>query len=106
MNDLIMMLFISNNILKIKIYISLIIGLIILYNILILKIINKFKNLYEKPILPKFIPSFIKSEVMNLYEISKFDELEKNIIINNIIQTNLFMFILFLLSIISILIHY
>ena len=43
---------------------------------------------------------------MNLYEISKFDELEKNIIINNIIQTNLFMFILFLLSIISILIHY
>ena len=99
-------LFISNNILKIKIYISLIIGLIILYNILILKIINKFKNLYEKPILPKFIPSFIKSEIMNLYEISKFDELEKNIIINNIIQTNLFMFILFLLSIISILIHY
>ena len=95
-----------NNLIYVKIILVLIIGLTVLYNIYIISVINKFTVSKNKPILPKYLPSFIKNEILCLYDISQTSELEKMIVINHIKKTNLAMLFLMLLGIIFILIPY
>ena len=93
-------LFINSQLIYIKLFLILMICLNILYNIITIYIINKYSTLNKKPNLYKFIPSPLKNKLLDLYEISQFEVVEKDIIINHIIKTILFMFILLLLLII------
>ena len=78
-------------------------GLIISYFIMKLYLIEKFKKYNEKPKLYKYIPGFIKKEILNLYEISQLDLVGISFIVNNIVFTLLCVIILFLIYIIIIL---
>ena len=51
----------------------------------------------------KFLPSFFKNKLIDLYEISQLDKNERDIIVNDFIKSLLFLTILFLISIIIIL---
>nr|YP_009652978.1 hypothetical protein [Taiwanofungus camphoratus]QCG70016.1 hypothetical protein [Taiwanofungus camphoratus]UKQ56092.1 hypothetical protein [Taiwanofungus camphoratus]WRO45217.1 hypothetical protein [Taiwanofungus sp. YW-2023a] len=97
-------LFISEKFIYIKLLIILMFVIIILYYILILHIIDKYSKLNEEPVLSKFIPLFIKSHILELYEISQIEKVDRQIIIDNTIITMLFMVIFLLLTVITLLI--
>ena len=45
------------------------------------------KKFNEKQKLYKYIPSFIKKEILNLYEISKLEPVNKSVVVNNTVFT-------------------
>lgn len=96
--------FISEKFFFFKLILTLTIFITIIYYILILYLINKYSKLNKEPVLYKFIPSFIKYEILNLYEISQIEEEDRQIIIDNNKKTMLFMIILFLISAITLII--
>ena len=51
----------------------------------------------------KFLPSFFKNKLIDLYEISQLDKNERNIIVKIFVKTMLFLIVLILISIIIIL---
>ena len=51
----------------------------------------------------KYIPGFIKKEILNLYEISKLESVHRSVVVNNTIFTLLSVLIYFMLYIIIIL---
>ena len=77
-------------------------GLIISYFIMELYLIDKFQKYNEKPKLYKYIPAFIKKDILNLYEISKLDLESRSAIVDNTVFTLLCVIILFLIYIIFI----
>ena len=93
-----------NGIFFIKLFISLIIGFNILIDIFILFFIYKCSKFNKMPIYSKFLPSFFKNKLIDLYEISQLDKNERDIIVNDFIKSLLFLTILFLISIIIILV--
>ena len=93
-----------NGIFFIKLFISLIIGFNILIDIFILYFIFKCSKFNKMPMYSKFLPSFFKNKLIDLYEISQLDKNERDIIVNDFIKSLLFLTILFLISIIIILV--
>ena len=77
-----------------------VISLSILYNIISINIIKKYSSLKETPHLNRYLPSFFKGKILMLYEISQLEHVEKDLLINHIIKSTLFMFILLLMVII------
>lgn len=77
----------------------------ILYHIIKLSIINKFIRFKEKPILNKYIPSFISNEIFSLYEISKYSENDKSIIIGIFLRHIKFYIFILLIAIATLLIE-
>ena len=71
----------------------------ILVNILEIFIINKYSKLNEEPKYNKNIPEFIIKEFQNLFEISKLEELAKEIILDNMLKTLIYLIILDILLI-------
>ena len=96
--------FINSYFIYVKVFTILMLLLTIIYFIIELRIIDKFSKLDAKPVYSRIIPHFIKSELDLLYSISKFTAIEKDIVVNHIIKTMLFLIILFLIMIIFILI--
>lgn len=78
-------------------------GLIISYFIMVLYLIDKFQKYNEKPKLYKYIPAFIKKDILNLYEISKLDLESRSFVVDHTVFTLLCVIILFLIYIIIIL---
>ena len=78
-------------------------GLIISYFIMVLYLIDKFQKYNEKPKLYKYIPAFIKKDILNLYEISKLDLESRSFVVDHTVFTLLCVIILFLIYIIILL---
>ena len=91
---------ILNNLFKIKWLVCLIDVLAILYNILILYFLNKYSTRSEAPILSKYLPSFVRNEILSLYELSQQTEHDKSIIIGLILKSIIayILLLLFLLA--------
>ena len=62
-------------------------GLFISYLIMVLSLIDIFKKMNDKPKLYKYIPAFIKNEILNLYEISKLEPVNRSVVVNNTVFT-------------------
>ncbi len=75
-------------------------ALIILYYILMLYLINKLSKKKNKLILSKYIPSFIQNQILFFYDISQFEQPQKEIILSNIKKTFKFISIMYALTII------
>ena len=73
--------FIGNNYLKMNLFLILIGELYLLDGIIELYLINIFSSYSEKPTLNKYIPSFISKKIFSLYDISKFNQEEKLLLI-------------------------
>nr|YP_009493179.1 hypothetical protein [Ganoderma calidophilum]AWJ63974.1 hypothetical protein [Ganoderma calidophilum] len=93
-----------NGIFFIKLFISLIIGFNILIDIFILCFISKCSKFNKMPMYSKFIPSFFKNKLIDLYEISQLDKNERDMLVNDFIKSLLILTILFLISIIILLV--
>ena len=78
-------------------------GLIISYFIMVLYLIDKFQKYNEKLKLYKYIPAFIKKDILNLYEISKLDLESRSFVVDHTVFTLLCVIILFLIYIIILL---
>lgn len=94
--------FLNNHIFKLKLLLCLIVILHILFDVLTLYLINIFSRLNDKPILNKYIPSFISNEIFSIYKISKSSENNKSIIIG-IYLKNIILLILLLLYLLALL---
>ena len=101
--------FLNNNILKLKLFFCLINVLILLHSVTELYLINIFSSYSEKPTLNKYIPSFISKKIFSLYDISKFNQEEKllliGIMLKNLISLlllNVFFLTIFIVFIILI----
>ena len=93
---------IISNLIYFKIILAGMLNVTILVNILEIFIINKYSKLKEEPKYNKNIPEFIIKELQNLFEISKLEELAKEIILNNMLKTLIYLIILDILLIIII----
>ena len=80
-------------------------GLFILYLIMVLSLIDILKKMNDKPILYKYVPAFIKNEILNLYLISKLDTVHRSVVVNNTIFTLLCVIIIFMIYIIILLLQ-
>ena len=78
---------ILNNLFEIKWLGCLIDVLAILYNILILYFLNKYSTRSEAPILSKYLPSFVRNEILSLYELSQMSNKAKSVIIGHTLKT-------------------
>ena len=79
--------FINNNYFQLQLLICLIGVLIILYFILILYFLNKYSTRSEAPILSKYLPSFVRKEILFLYELSQMSNKAKSVIIGHTLKT-------------------
>ena len=93
---------IISNLIYFKIILAGMLNVTILVNILEIFIINKYSKLNEEPKYNKNIPEFIIKEFQNLFEISKLEELAKEIILDNMLKTLIYLIILDILLIIII----
>lgn len=85
-------------------YIVFIVGvLFISYFIMVLSLIEIFPKFNEKPKIYKYIPAFIKKEILNLYEISKLEPVNRSVVVNNTVFSLLCVIIIFLIYIIILL---
>ena len=76
-------LFINCRFTYVKLFLILVISMDILYKIITIYIINKYSIKKKKePHLNKFIPSTLKSKILDLYEISQSCGVDKSLIIN------------------------
>ena len=75
-------LFINCRFTYVKLFLILVISMDILYKIITIYIINKYSILKKEPKLNKFIPSTLKSKILDLYEISQSCGVDKSLIIN------------------------
>ena len=92
--------FINNNYFQLQLLICLIGVLIILYLFLILYFLNKYSTRSEAPILSKYLPSFVRNEILSIYELSQQTEHDKSIIIGLILKSIIayILLLLFLLA--------
>ena len=81
--------FINNNYFQLQLLICLIGVLIILYFILNLYFLNKYSTRSEAPVLSKYIPPFVRKEILFLYELSQISNKAKSVIIGHTLKTNL-----------------
>ena len=79
--------FINNNYFQLQLLICLIGVLIILYFILNLYFLNKYSTRSEAPILSKYLPSFVRNEILSLYELSQMSNKAKSVIIGHTLKT-------------------
>ena len=88
--------FINNNYFQLQLLICLIGVLIILYFILNLYFLNKYSTRSEAPVLSKYIPSFVRKEILFLYELSQMSNKAKSVIIGHTLKTILAIILLLL----------
>ena len=72
---------------------------------MVLSLIDLLKKMNDKPILYKYVPAFIKNEILNLYLISKLDTVHRSVVVNNTIFTLLCVIIIFMIYIIILLLQ-
>ena len=74
-------LILSRNLIYLKIFIALILNFTLLYEAIALYLINKYTTLNELPLFNKYIPKFITNKLNSLYEISKFEKNDRQLIL-------------------------
>ena len=75
-------LFINCKFTYVKLLLILLVSMDIIYELITIYIINKYSILKKEPHLNKFIPSALKSKILELYEISQSCDVDKSLIIN------------------------
>ena len=75
-------LFINCKFTYVKLLLILLVSMDIIYELITIYIINKYSILKKEPHLNKFIPSTLKSKILDLYEISLSCGVDKSLIIN------------------------
>ena len=65
---------------------------------------NEYSKLSDKPILNKYIPSFISNEIISIYKISQFCAHDKSIILGYILKSIVFYILLLIIVLVTLLI--